>query len=169
MALANVRGLLRTIIVRARAADVPTTLIPTFVEVAEIAGQVSRYWKDVSRGALELAIHVYPSEVDLAQSAAELLSMERGSLADAIKRAALPDIDIAQADLWIGFVNTICGGGNVGNAVISGASQELGQRGWRWCARCHSLAVFDPTAKPGPCRAGGTHDHSTSLGYVARI
>jgi hypothetical protein len=46
------------VFVRARASDVATTAIPTFFEAAEIGGELTRYWKDVSKGALDIAIHV---------------------------------------------------------------------------------------------------------------
>ena len=37
---------------------------------------------------------------------------------------------------------------------------------WRWCKRCESLAYWDGSRPPGPCPAGGIHDHSASFAYV---
>jgi hypothetical protein len=36
---------------------------------------------------------------------------------------------------------------------------------WRWCSKCQSLALNE-SGTPGPCPAGGTHDHSLSGAYV---
>ena len=36
---------------------------------------------------------------------------------------------------------------------------------WRWCRKCESLANWDDNGIPGPCPAGGTHDHSESGFY----
>lgn len=36
---------------------------------------------------------------------------------------------------------------------------------WRWCSKCESMAFWDGSRAPGPCPAGGTHDHNTSAFY----
>lgn len=67
-----------------------------------------------------------------------------------------------------------CPGG--GHHVIEGTSLAYGvwhdwqvadptrwQLGWRFCHKCSNIAF--PNNGPGPCPAGGRHDHSGSLGY----
>jgi hypothetical protein len=39
----------------------------------------------------------------------------------------------------------------------------LGENNWRWCNKCQGLAFADLT--PGPCPAGGVHDHTGSGDY----
>lgn len=39
------------------------------------------------------------------------------------------------------------------------------QNNWRWCNKCQVLA-FGGEATPGPCSAGGQHDHTGSNNYV---
>jgi hypothetical protein len=36
---------------------------------------------------------------------------------------------------------------------------------WRWCKKCAAMAFWDESRKPGPCPAGGRHDHSESGFY----
>ena len=40
------------------------------------------------------------------------------------------------------------------------------QQEWRWCSKCMGMAFGGGT--PGPCPAGGTHDHSGSGNYGFR-
>jgi len=35
---------------------------------------------------------------------------------------------------------------------------------WQWCNKCQSLAYANG-ASPGPCPAGGSHDHTGSYNY----
>jgi hypothetical protein len=169
MPLANKKGLLRMVIVRARAADVAAASIPTSLETIAFGTEITRYWKDISRGAVDIAVHVHPPEIVLSQPAAVLGTVRRNVIADAIIQAAGAGVDLGQADLWAGFVNTPCDSGATGNRVIVGSFQELGQREWAWCGKCGSLAFWDRTGNPGRCAAGGTHDHSGSSSYIARI
>jgi hypothetical protein len=39
------------------------------------------------------------------------------------------------------------------------------QDNWRWCNKCQVLA-FAGNPSPGPCAAGGVHDHLLSGDYV---
>src|SRR5206468_3957405 len=39
------------------------------------------------------------------------------------------------------------------------------QDGWRFCRKCEGLA-YGRAGAPGPCPAGGTHDHSGSGNYT---
>ena len=169
MPLANKKGLLRMVIVRARAADVAAVSIPTLDEAAAFGAEITRYWKDISRGAVDIQVHVHPPVIPISLTAAVLGTIRRNLIADAIIPAAAPGIDLAHADLWVGFVNAACEIGATGNRVIVGTFQELGQREWAWCAKCGSLAFWDHTGKPGPCAAGDMHDHSQSGSYVARF
>jgi hypothetical protein len=167
--LANIRGLVRATSVRARASDVPSFALPTYVEVVELGGELSRFWNEVSKGALNLVFHAYPREVALPQTASVLAGMSRYAIADAIIAAASPDITAGDFDIFVGIVNTPCGGGAQGNRVIAGIYQELGQPAWAWCNKCQSLAFWDQSRPPGACAAGGRHDHSQSSLYVARF
>jgi kumamolisin len=40
-----------------------------------------------------------------------------------------------------------------------------GQANWRWCNKCQALS-FAGNPTPGPCPAGGNHDHTGSSNYV---
>ena len=40
-----------------------------------------------------------------------------------------------------------------------------GQDNWRWCTKCQGLA-FAGNPTPGPCPAGGSHDHAGSADYT---
>ena len=168
--LANVKGLVRLTSVRARASDVPSFPLPSYLEVVEIMAEVCRFWKEVSKGSLDLVSRVYPQEVVLPQTAKELASMGRYAISDAILAAASsPAIATSDFDIFVGFVNTSCDGGAGGNRVIAGVYQEVGQRAWAWCNKCQSLAFWDQSRLPGVCAAGGRHDHSRSGLYVARF
>jgi hypothetical protein len=169
MPVANIKGLVRMGFVRARAIDVPTAVIPTVAEATVLANEIARYWQDASKGALQIAVNVHAVEVALPLPAAMLASVRRNVIADAIAQAALTDTNLREPDVWVGFVNTTCDSGATGNRVIAGSFQEVGQRGWKWCLKCQSLAFWDQTGQPGPCAAGGTHDHSRSASYVARF
>jgi hypothetical protein len=72
-----------------------------------------------------------------------------------------------------GGVHDHAGSGNYG--FSHNAPGELGQRGWRWCSKCMGMAFggaelppFPGGAvlQPGPCPAGGTHDHNGSGEYT---
>jgi hypothetical protein len=39
------------------------------------------------------------------------------------------------------------------------------QTNWRWCSKCQVLA-FAGSSSPGPCAAGGSHDHAGSGNYA---
>src|SRR5258708_8541998 len=156
-------------VVRARAADVPVAGVPTFLESIQLANEISRYWKDISRGAVDIAVNVQAREVLLPQSATNLSTMSRSAIAEVIAQAAIDDTDLSEPDVWVGFVNTVCDEGASGNRVIKGSFQELGQRASKWCLKCQSLAFWDQTGQPGPCAGGGNHDHSRSSSYVARV
>lgn len=169
MFLSNIKGLVRAMSVRARASDVSTFALPTYVEVVGMGAALSRYWGDVSKGSLNLVFYAYPREVALPQTASVLAGMSRYSIADAIIAAASPDISAGDFDIFVGFVNTPCGGGAQGNRVVAGIYQELGQRGWAWCNRCQSLAFWDQSRPTGWCAWGNRHDHSQSGLYVARF
>jgi RNA polymerase subunit RPABC4/transcription elongation factor Spt4 len=167
--LANIRGLVRATAVRALASDVPSFALPTYLEMVEIVGELSRFWNEVSQGSLNLVYHDYPQEVALPQTASVLAGMSRSDIADAIIAASSPPISTSDFDIFLGLVNTPCGGGAQGNRVVIGVYQELGQRGWGWCNKCQSLAFSDGSRPPGVCIAGGNHDHSQSSLYVARF
>ncbi|MBA4064095.1 MAG: hypothetical protein C0501_10360 [Isosphaera sp.] len=45
----------------------------------------------------------------------------------------------------------------------------FGQPDWRWCRKCQGLAYAgdaSDTPVPGPCPAGGLHDHTGSFDYI---
>jgi len=39
------------------------------------------------------------------------------------------------------------------------------QSNWRWCNKCQ-LVAFAGNASPGPCPAGGNHNHTGSGNYT---
>ena len=168
MALAQIKARVNVQIVRASASDVAIAEVPSYLDLVELGGALERYWDEVTRGALDLAFNVYPRLVALPQDAATLRGMHRWAIGDAIINAA-PGEDLGWADVFIGLVNTPCGGGAEGNRVIGGSYQELGQRSWAWCSKCQSLAFWDQTRPPGRCAAGNTHNHLSSGHYVARF
>ena len=43
---------------------------------------------------------------------------------------------------------------------------NLGQPGWRWCAKCQGLVLAATVPAPSPCSYGGNHDLSGSGRYV---
>jgi RNA polymerase subunit RPABC4/transcription elongation factor Spt4 len=168
MQLSSIQGLVTVTFVRAQALDVPVAEIPSFLEMLDLANALARYWDMASKGALQLAVYGYPPTVQLTQTAAKLAPMSRWDIGTAIIQAAQPEADLGSSDIFVGLVNTPCGGGAQGNRVVAGVYQELGQRSWRWCAKCQSLGFWDQSRSPGPCAAGGIHDHSSSGYYVAR-
>jgi len=113
--------------------------IPSYLELVEEAAELVRYWNAVSKGALQLVCNAYPPTVQLTQTAAELVPMSGWAIGDAIIQAAPPSADLGNADIFIGLVNSPCGGAADGNRVITGTYQEVGQRGWQWCSKCLSL------------------------------
>lgn len=41
---------------------------------------------------------------------------------------------------------------------------------WHWCSKCQALAYWDEVNPPGPCPAGGLHEHGSSwLNTVPRL
>ncbi len=131
--------------------------------------ELCRFWNEASKGSLNLVSRAYPQEVVLHQTASALSGMGRHDISDAIIAAASPPIATSDFDIFVGFVNTPCDGGNAGGRVIAGVYQELGQPGWAWCNKCQSLAFWDQSRLPGVCAAGGRHDQSRSALYVARF
>jgi hypothetical protein len=37
---------------------------------------------------------------------------------------------------------------------------------WHWCSKCMALAYWDEVNPPGPCPAGGLHEHGSSWRYT---
>lgn len=168
MAQAQIKALVSGHVVRAAASDVPIAEVPSDADVAALASALQRYWYDVSKGALELSLNVYPGWARLQETAATLGQMSRWAIGDSIINAVTDD-HVGVGDIFIGLVNTPCGGGDEGNRVIGGSFQELGQRCWAWCSNCESLAFWDQSRLPGVCIAGGRHNHLSSAHYVARF
>jgi hypothetical protein len=166
--LASRRGLVTAQFVRAQASDVTAADVASYQDFVELADELATYWAAVSKGAIQIAVNVYPRIVALPLTAAELSLMGRSAIGDAIVKAAAPDADLDSMDILVGLVNTPCGGGAQGNRVVSGVYSELGQRHWWWCSKCQSLGFWDGSRLPGSCPAGGSHDHSSSSRYVAR-
>jgi hypothetical protein len=57
------------------------------------------------------------------------------------------------------------GSGNYSLMQNTPVSIPLTQADWRWCNKCQGLA-FGGNRSPGPCPAGGTHDHAGSGNYA---
>jgi hypothetical protein len=55
--------------------------------------------------------------------------------------------------------------GSASYVLRNNATANNEQPHWRWCAKCEALAYWDGSRQPGPCKAGGTHDHSRSGDY----
>jgi RNA polymerase subunit RPABC4/transcription elongation factor Spt4 len=166
--LAAIKGLVTAQFVRAQANDVALAAFPSYSDVVGLANNLATYWAAVSNGSIQLAVNVYPRIVALPLNAADLVPMSRAAIGDAIIEAASPEADLSGMDIFVGLVNTPCGGGDQGNQVVTGFYQELGQRHWMWCSKCQSLAFWDQSRPPGSCPAGERHDHSSSSRYVAR-
>ena len=150
-------------IVRVKAADVPTASIPTVDETAAFGAEITRYWRDISRGAVDIQVHIHPPVIPISLTAAVLGTIRRNPIADALSRQPRP-VSIWHTRTVGGFRQFSLRIGATGNRVIVGTGQELGQREWAWCPKCGSLAFWDHTGKPGPCAAGDTHNTSKGRG-----
>jgi hypothetical protein len=73
--------------------------------------------------------------------------------------------------LWDGTAEKPCGAGGLhtlqpAEYFLTWAQRDSGSLFWRWCSKCQLIA-WNGHEAPGPCPAGGIHDHSGSPFYTA--
>jgi len=125
------------------------------------------WWQQMSGGRLDLSGSAVLGWYGLSNTLAQVNRMDRGRLVDTARAAATAArVDLSKYGHTLACVVGYAGGGNVGADVAWSTRATNGQPGWRWCANCEGLAFWDGSRSPGPCIAGGHHDHGGS-GYYS--
>jgi hypothetical protein len=79
----------------------------------------------------------------------------------------LAGADGVDLSAYYGVIVVINGPGdssNIGTDMVMNVAGRWGQSHWKWCNKCQGLA-YAGGSSPGPCPAGGNHDHMGSGDY----
>jgi hypothetical protein len=138
-------------------------------------GGLYDYWNQASGGLLDFNGSYVYGWYQLTQTSAALAKLRRGDVVGLARAAAVSNAGVdfgnGQFERVIAVVSDCPDQGNtyIGGDVFGFFSDAPGQRGWRWCSNCQSLAFYDGTAAhPGACAAapGSFHVHDFGVPYA---